>query len=251
MVEQSGTEQSGWAQRLARWSIGLTVAAVAVAAIGLTLARYDIIGKLPGFLAFLAGTLMALLALIAGLVALFAGRKQPLQSRGRLFAALAVSLVLVGFVATRPLAAGEAPSIHDITTDLASPPQFKTLSLRADNLTGVGTVENWRRIHAGAYGDLGPVEIARPVAAVTADAVRLAKAAGWDVVRSDPALGEVEATVGVSYIRFYDDVAIRIVPIDGGKRSRVDMRSVSRVGVGDLGVNAKRIRAFLDALKAA
>jgi uncharacterized protein (DUF1499 family) len=40
------------------------------------------------------------------------------------------------------------------------------------------------------------------------------------------------------------------VPTDDGKASIVDMRSVSRVGVSDLGVNAKRIRSFLDSLAA-
>jgi hypothetical protein len=39
-----------------------------------------------------------------------------------------------------------------------------------------------------------------------------------------------------------------VVAADGG--SRVDVRSLSRVGRGDAGTNAKRIRAYLDALKA-
>ena len=39
---------------------------------------------------------------------------------------------------------------------------------------------------------------------------------------------------------------IRVAPAAAG--SRVDVRSVSRVGRGDLGTNAKRIRAYLDKL---
>ena len=42
--------------------------------------------------------------------------------------------------------------------------------------------------------------------------------------------------------------SIRVRPADGG--SRVDVRSLSRVGGGDAGTNAKRIRAYLDALRA-
>lgn len=244
-------EKSVWGQRLAQWSIVLAVLAVVVAGSGLTLARHDLIGKLNGFSAFLGGGLFAALALLLGLFALFAARGQPLRSRGRLLAATAVSLVFVGFLATRPMAAGDAPALHDISTDLADPPRFEVLKLREDNLAGVGTVENWRRIHAQAYGDIGPVTIAKPVAAVTADAVRLAEAAGWEIARSDPASGHVEATASVSYIRFQDDIVIRIVPARDGMGSLVDMRSVSRVGVGDLGVNARRIREFLAALSAA
>jgi hypothetical protein len=50
------------------------------------------------------------------------------------------------------------------------------------------------------------------------------------------------------WVRFKDDVVLRIVPTQDGAGSRVDMRSTSRIGVSDLGVNAKRIRAFLQAL---
>lgn len=46
---------------------------------------------------------------------------------------------------------------------------------------------------------------------------------------------------------FKDDVVIRITPAGNG--SRIDVRSVSRVGRSDLGANAKRIRKFLKSLK--
>lgn len=241
----------GRARRLARWSLVAAVAALVVAGAGLTLARYDVIAKLAGFSALLGGGLVALLALVLGLGSLFSGRGAAAPSRRTAWIGIAVALLYVGFLGSRPLAAGDAPAIHDVTTDLASPPQFEVLALRADNLVGVGTLENWRRIHEQAYGDLGPVTIPRPVAAVTADAARLAEQAGWKVAKVDPARGHLEATASVSYIRFNDDVVLRIVPTQDGKGSRVDMRSVSRVGVGDLGVNARRIREFLAALAAA
>jgi uncharacterized protein (DUF1499 family) len=97
---------------------------------------------------------------------------------------------------------------------------------------------------------LTSITLSKPVSEATADAVRLAKEAGWQVVVSDPARGHIEATASVSYIRFKDDVVIRIVPTADGRSSRVDMRSVSRVGVSDFGVNARRIRDFLEALSA-
>lgn len=243
--------KSGWPVRLGGWSVRLAMAAVVVPAIGLTLARYDLIAKLAGFSTLLAGGVIALLALLLGLAALVGGRKAGLAGRGRVLAAIAVSLVLVGFLASRPLSAGDAPAIHDVTTDPANPPRFLILPLRADNLAGVGSVENWRRIHTQAYGDLGPITVDGPVPEVTAAAVRLARESGWEIAGSDPANGHVEATASVSYIRFRDDVVIRIVPVGDGNQSRVDMRSVSRVGVGDLGVNARRIRDFLQRLAAA
>lgn len=240
-----------WAPRLTNWSIRLTMAALALAGIGLTLARYDLIPKLTGFTALLGGGLIALVALLCGIAALIAGRKDELGGRGKLLAAMAVSLVYAGFIASRPLAAGEVPAIHDVTTDLANPPQFEALTLRADNLAGVGTPDNWKQIHASAYGDLRPVALAKPVAEATTQVAALAAAKGWAVAKSDPASGHVEATASVSFIRFNDDVVIRIVPTADGKGSVVDMRSVSRVGISDFGVNAKRVRAFLKDLEAA
>lgn len=240
-----------WPHHLGRWSIRFALVSFAVAAMGLTLARYDLIPKLPGFLSLMVGGLLSLVAVLLGLAALLGGRKHGAPGQGKVALAIAASLLFVGFLASRPMAAGKVPAIHDITTDLANPPQFEVIALRADNLAGVGTLENWRSLHAAAYGDLRPVMIAKPVKVVTADAVRLAKEAGWDIVSSDPARGHIEATASVSYIRFHDDVALRITPTADGKASRVDMRSVSRVGVSDLGVNARRIRAFLAVLAAA
>ena len=249
--EAAATSSPVRGQRIGRLAWRLAIMAVAVAFIGLCLARYDLIPKMTGFMAFLGGGAVSLLALLLGLGALIAGRKGAFPGRGRVLVAVVVSLFYVGFLASRPLMADDGPALHDITTDLANPPQFLALPLRADNLVGVGTLENWRTLHAAAYGDLGPVTIAKPVAVVTADAVRLAEDAGWEIAAHDAARGHLEATASVSFIRFRDDVVIRIVPVGDGHHSRVDMRSVSRVGVDDLGVNARRIRSFLASLTSA
>ena len=237
---------STWKLRLGRTATGLTVLAVIAGAAGLTLARYDVIGKLAGFTTFLAGGLAAALAALCGIVALLGGVRT-----GRLAGAVLIALAYAGFLLSRPMSAGDIPAIHDITTDLADPPAFSTLKLRADNLAGVETLDNWKRIHAAAYGDIKSVTIPQPVPVVAERALKLAQQAGWEIVSSDVAAGRIEATASVSYIRFKDDVVIRITPSADGKDSRVDMRSVSRVGISDLGVNARRIRDFLAALTAA
>lgn len=249
-TEPDHSTKTVWTTRLTLWSFRLTLFSLAVPAVGLTLARFDVIAKLAGFSALLGGGLISALALIFGILGLVAGRKATNPAWGRGIASVAISFAYVGFLATRPLVAGDAPAIHDITTDLANPPQFEVLPLRSDNLAGVDTMENWRKIHAEAYGDLTAITLSKPVAEATADVVRLARQSGWQIASSDPARGRVEATASVSYIRFKDDVVIRIVPIEDGRHSRIDMRSVSRVGVSDLGVNARRIRDFLEALAA-
>jgi uncharacterized protein (DUF1499 family) len=47
---------------------------------------------------------------------------------------------------------------------------------------------------------------------------------------------------------FKDDVVIRVTSASG--IARVDVRSKSRVGRGDVGANAKRIRQYLQRLRA-
>ena len=59
---------------------------------------------------------------------------------------------------------------------------------------------------------------------------------------------QLEATETSELFRFKDDFVVRIRPFqDGG--SRIDVRSKSRDGKGDMGVNAKRIQAFFSRLR--
>ena len=167
-----------------------------------------------------------------------------------------VALGYAGWMLSWVYTARSVPAIHDVSTDLADPPQFRMLALRADNLDdvpgaddaemkGLNPQQRWESLHRNAYGDVRTVRISEPVIDVVAKAERLAKARDWDVAIADPIEGRVEATATTALFRFKDDVVLRVRPSEDGKGSVVDMRSVSRVGVSDLGVNAKRVRAFL------
>ena len=70
---------------------------------------------------------------------------------------------------------------------------------------------------------------------------------GWELVASDPEGGRIEATDTTFWFGFKDDIVVRVVAQPNG--SRIDVRSVSRAGVGDLGANAARIRRYLAAVK--
>ena len=168
-------------------------------------------------------------------------------------------LAAIGYaswIGTFVLAGLSVPAIHDISTDLADPPAFKELALRADNLDavpgegeaemqGLNPQQRWVVVHQKASGDIRSVRINEPVPTVIAKAERLANARGWDVAISLPEEGRLEATETSAFFRFKDDIVLRVKPTDTGEGSIVDMRSVSRVGSSDLGVNAKRVRSFL------
>lgn len=242
--------RSKWTARLGKAAMWVAIVGTLAAVLAATLARYDAIGKLAGFsVLFLSLPLVALAGAVALLVLLVAIARR-LVPRTPAVVALIVSALFVGGVLALAGPGLSAPPIHDVTTDLDDPPAFETLALRADNLAGVGTEDEWRRIHRGTYGDIAPVAIDKPIAQVIADAERLARERGWRVAIADPDTGRFEATAYASYFRFNDDVVLRVRPgPDGG--SVVDMRSVSRVGISDLGVNARRVRQFLADLKAA
>ncbi len=166
------------------------------------------------------------------------------------------AIIYAGWIGTFILAGVTVPAIHDVSTDLADPPAFRALTLRADNLDaipgegeadmqGMNPQQRWVVVHQKAYGDIRSVRINEPVPTVIAKAERLAKARGWDVVVAVPEEGRLEATETSAFFRFKDDVVLRVKPTDTGDGSIVDMRSVSRVGMSDLGVNAKRVRSFL------
>ncbi len=204
--------------------------------------------------------LVAVIALVIAIVGIILDRRKDRKTRWPLLGlGTIVSLGFVGYLASYAMTIGSLPAIHDITTDLADPPQFSALTLRADNwdnipgaddgeMRGMNPRQRWATLHQDAYPDIRSVRIDQPVAEVIEKAKRLAEDRGWTVASVDPASGHLEATATISLFRFKDDVVIRARAAENGAASIIDMRSVSRVGVHDLGANAKRVRQFLSDL---
>ena len=165
---------------------------------------------------------------------------------------LVATLVIGACVAWFPWqwvqSARSVPSINDITTDTENPPAFVALVAARAGLSvptaypGSATAEQQKR----GYPDIKPLPLSMPPADAFARALDAAKGMGWDIAATDAATGRIEATATTPWFGFRDDVVIRITPAPPG--SRVDVRSVSRVGRGDFGTNAKRIRTYLEKL---
>ena len=100
-----------------------------------------------------------------------------------------------------------------------------------------------RRSSAQAYPDIAPADYPISPEAAFEAALAAARDQDWDIVAAEQAAGRIEATDRTFWFGFVDDIVIRVRPTDVG--SRVDVRSVSRVGVSDVGANAARIRAYL------
>jgi uncharacterized protein (DUF1499 family) len=146
------------------------------------------------------------------------------------------------------------PPIHDVSTDTVNPPEFvAVLPLRADSPNSVvygearnTTPETLAEMQTEAFPDLVPVVINEPPDAVFQRALAAVNEMGWELVAQVPEDGRIEATATTFWFRFKDDVVIRIRPTAAG--SIIDARSLSRVGLGDVGANAKRLRAFFATL---
>ena len=231
---------------------GLGLAAVVVGIGGIQL---GLLSPLTGF--FLAGLLTAVCglgAVIAGLVGLVRTRAASGRAgRGRAWGGLGLGALLVaGIVSAVALSGsgGATTPIHDITTNMDDPPEFSDTVRNApgrqngvDYPDGGETVPEQQRI---AYPDLAPIELDLSPSQALERAQRVAEGLGWTVTAVDRETGIVEAFDVTRFFRFVDDVVIRVRPQGAG--SVVDLRSNSRVGGGDLGANAGRIRAFRDRL---
>jgi hypothetical protein len=162
------------------------------------------------------------------------------------------SLVLAAIAAAPPMMllakAKQVPRIHDISTDLADPPAFVAL-LEARKAAPNGAVHRGAALaeeQRKGYPDVKTLVLPTPPAATIQKAIDAARSMGWEVAAVDAAAGRIEATDTTLWFGFKDDVVVRVRPEGAG--SRVDVRSMSRVGLSDLGANAARIRSYLGKL---
>lgn len=242
---------SSWAWRIGIVALVGAGLALILAVVPITMARYDMIGKLTGFLWFfkaqsVAGVsaIIAALALIIGLIRK-SGPKWPSAIALVVCATImAVALFMVIIPASR------VPKLHDITTNVDNPPQFHAIKLRTDDLVPFKTEAQWKAALRAGYPNIKPIIIDRNPQQVLSQARTLVEMRGWKLVSFDPQAGQLEAIAYAGYPRFHDDVLVKVTPIADGS-TRVDMRSVSEVGVSDLGYNARRIERFLADLQKA
>jgi uncharacterized protein (DUF1499 family) len=198
------------------------------------------------------GLLFGLLAVIASLIALVrTSERYGRTGRGNAWASLALGASALILLLAPALGAGRFPAIHDVTTDPDDPPAFSDAVARApDRKNGVlypdpdvSVIEQQR----AAFPDLAPITVSLTPPEAFDRSRQVAEQLGWTVTRTDSAAFAIEAYATSRIFRFVDDVAIRIRP-NGQGGSTIDLRSNSRVGGGDLGANAQRIRAFRDAI---
>ena len=214
--------------------------------------------------------LLGLLGLVALVALVLAIRAKPRRT-----APLAVAVVgllavvgVFGMMASLGGKAAENP-IHDIATDTANPPLFSAETMDAreaakanpvsDYQTPLGQLEPYKErvskeLAVKSYAQIITSMEGRPAPLPLGGATReqgvaavaaAMEAMGLKDIRQDGAAGTVEGVAESFWFGFKDDVVARVGD------AQIDFRSVSRVGVSDLGANTARIndlRARTEAL---
>jgi len=180
--------------------------------------------------------------LAVGLAALYRTRAGAgLGGRGFAWIGVGSGLAAVAILVLALRPGADLPAINDITTDLEDPPLFS-----ATDRDMSYPAERFAPQQRAAYPDLEPIRVSSAPDRALVLASETAESLGWEIVSVDPAAGRLEAREVSPIFRFVDDVVVRVRPTAAG--TVIDVRSKSRDGRGDLGVNAKRIRAFAAAI---
>lgn len=231
-----------------------------VAALGTKVGIWD--WKLGLMTLTLSGGMILLgIAALAALVSLVLGVRAKPRRNGIVGVAivglLAPSAALAVFLGMGGKAAGNP--IHDISTDTGNPPAFSESTMAAREAAGANPLSDYQ-VPLGQlplYAERATPELAvkshaqiitarpdRPAplplggaskAEGTAAVAAAMAAMGLTEIRQDAATGMVEGVAESFWFGFKDDVVARVGD------AQIDFRSVSRVGISDLGANTARI----------
>jgi uncharacterized protein (DUF1499 family) len=216
--------------------------ALVLVALGPAAAFTGVAPAMVGFALFVLGGIL-------GLVVLVWGGIRAVRRKGGWFSP-AIGLIVTALFLSAALPSGSFPPYNDFTTDVDDPPAFTKAGDvprnqgRDMSYPGGEVTEAQHQ----AYPDLRPLDLDIPPAeAFTLARDRALHMPDWTITLADEGAGIIEGVATTSIFQFQDDFVIRVRHRNGG--SRIDMRSKSRDGRGDIGANASRIRAFFTPLR--
>lgn len=232
--------------RSVRYGLVLAIASAAALLLAPLLYRTHLTGLLPALLLVPFAAVLSIVAAILSAIGIIAAQRRH-QSRDatRAVMGIVIAIVVLAVLGSALVGARRSAVIHDVTTDTENPPAF--VAVLPHRRGALNPVEyGGSRIAAlqqQSYPDITPLRLDVPAREAFDRALAAARASGWELVAADPAAGRIEATDTTFWFGFKDDVVVRVR--SEGNGSRIDVRSLSRVGGGDLGTNANRIRAYV------
>lgn len=238
-----------WSRRLANFAVAVALISIALARSGLV----DITAVLAVFGAAIIFACLAALFACAGAVVIWRTGRRGV---GLVLASLLMSALVLADPAFLTAQAVRLPRINDISTDLVDPPDFsrspRALAAR-DGLDHRAIPDAWRDEQRRAYPAVQPIVLDLDIDEAWPLTLKAVEARGWRIVdQARPGgrigIGHIDAVHRTLVMGFPDDVTVRVRPLAG--QTRIDVRSASRYGRHDFGVNAARIQRFSAELQA-
>lgn len=250
-----------WPRRLIRIGLWFLGGAIVLLIVDGPLYRMGIMPLVPALLLLVLAIILSLISFALLVTGVLAARATSSEGAGLVaLVGLVVCTAMVMNFALLVKRGLSAPPIHDVSTDLDDPPDFADVVPLREKAGALnpheyvreapgrkGATINVPEAQRKAYPDIQTARLQMFPSEAFEAADRAARKMGWDIVASVPSEGRIEATDTSRYFGFKDDVSIRVRA--DGPHSKVDVRSNSRVGVGDVGVNAARIRDYLEELE--
>jgi uncharacterized protein (DUF1499 family) len=237
-----------WARRMALFFVQLLILTVLLHHFG-TLATPAAMNLLA---VSIGGLFLSILVAVIGLIRIwFGGQIGAAQA----FTGIAIALIGLALPLYYLSHFFLLPRLNDIETTPRQPMQFKQLAaMRPADANRIeqpdlAAAEEQEK----AYPDIRPMGLERSATETFEIVHEAVKRLGWNVVLNEPPAadepGRIEATTRTMIMGYTDDVLVRVTGDDS--RAFIDVRSVSRYGMHDLGANAKHIRTLFAEVQSA
>src|SRR5260370_5150112 len=228
---------------------------IAVVSAGIVSGHFGMTASVIGFQFFLLGFFVSAVGLIIGIIAILV---TWLSKSRRIALSRAVFGTVLSAIVFLPVANVIAhtrryPPINDIATDVNNPPEFVHAQEQPAN-QGHAMKYNPAQYApiqqaAPAYNDLAPFKSHTPPHDLFKKVQIIAgQLPGSQITYGESKTRTLEGVATSQLFRFKDDFVIRVEAALDGAGSIVEMRSKSRDGRGDLGVNYNRIKGVFSLL---
>ena len=223
--------------------------------IGVLVTRSGKIEPLHGIAVFIVAAILAVAALAVAGVAAIEMWQRGYRGLGSLMRVGLVAMVVLAYPGYLTMQAIRLPPLNDISTDREDAPGFSrsraALAARQGHVPA--TLEpRQRAAQLRAYPELRSLILDLPAEEVFQLVRDAVENIGWVVIDDSPPTGRsgqgrLDAVATSRLMGFKEDITIRVRA--EGAETRVDVRSVSRLGKHDFGINAARITRFFEEMK--
>jgi uncharacterized protein (DUF1499 family) len=219
-----------------------SIASIALLALGPIVNHLEFAPVFTGLIMLNIAVLLSLIVVVMGAFSLRKSANPANRQRLRTASIFALPALLA--VAVIMSGGRGAVMTHDISTDTVNPPIFTAaIAQRGAKSNLLEYTAKKAEDQQKGYPDIKSINSNLDSKAAFAQAINVANKMGWDIYAQDENTGVIEAVASTRWFNFKDDVVIRITANTNG--SIIDIRSISRVGRGDMGTNAKRVREFI------